>query len=245
MAFTNRWVCESEEKFDINMIKQTLEEHFGSKMGKEHELRSIVTLKPEIEDNDRIYLNGSLHYQGEEEITDYEITELKTLKRVPKLVRRTYYVEFWMSSSGVVLFKKSGVSNKFVEEGKNLLSEIIFGTPDKIHKLTYDIEKIESDCLDGKHDGMWTFSFENRQGNITKGTAYGEEVNEDPLYGHFRNASKNFIGIKEEINGKNIVKIAIFKKGTIRILSDLGDSVCIPTIFEIIDQFKEYRTLSK
>ncbi len=239
MGFTNRWVCKTEEETDLGVIKQTLEEHFGTREGKEHELRSIVTIDSEIETPNCKFIGGKLHYQAEDDITDYEITELKTLKRVPKVVRRTYYVDFWISSNGLILFGKSGDKNKTISEGKDLLSQIMFGENGAINKITFDIKKIEEDALAGRHEGMWTFSFDGRLGNISKGTAFGEEVHEDPIYGQFRSAPKKFIGVKKEVDG-NEIKVAIFEGGTFRIHTDLEDSVYIPQVFESIEEFLEY-----
>ncbi|WP_424355398.1 hypothetical protein [Methanobacterium sp. MBAC-LM] len=239
MGFTNRWVCQTGEEMDLGVIKQTLEEHFGARTGKEHELRSIVTIDSEIETQDCKFIGGKLHYQAEEDITDYEITELKTLKRVPKTVRRTYYIDFWISSNGLILFGKSGDKNKIINDGKEILSQIIFGNNNSINKITFDIKKIEEDALAGKHEGMWTFSFDGRLGNISKGTAFGEEVHEDPIYGQFRSAPKKFIGVKKEVDG-NEIKVAIFEGGTFRIHTDLADSVYIPQVFESIEEFLEY-----
>jgi len=239
LGFTNRWVCETEEDIDLDVIKQTLEEHFGSRIGKEHELKSIVTIDSEIEGSECNYLCGKLHYQEEEDITDYEITELKKLKMVPKTVRRTYYVDFWIASNGLILFGKSGDKNKIINNGKDLLSQIMFDSNDSINKVKFDIKRIEEDALAGRHDGMWTFSFDGRLGNISKGTAFGEEVHEDPVYGSFRSAPKKFIGVKKEVDG-NEIKVAIFEGGTFRIHTDLEDSVYIPQVFESIEEFREY-----
>ena len=166
MGFTNRWVCQTSENIEFGPIKQTLEEHFGIREGKEHELRSIVSIDSEIEGNNCSYLCGKLHYQEEDDLIDYEITELKKLKMVPKVIRRTYYIDFWVCSNGMILFAKSGDKNQIINAGKDLLSDIMFGKSDAIKKVTYDIKKIEDDALSGKHDGMWTFSFDGRQGNI-------------------------------------------------------------------------------
>lgn len=239
MGFTNRWVCETIEDVQIGVIKQTLEEHFGFKEGKEHELRSIVIIDSEIEGEDCSYLCGKLHYQDENEFTDYEITELKTLKIVPKIIRKTHYIEFWISSKGLILFAKSGDKNQIINAGKNLLSEIMFEKPDSIKSVTYDIKKIEEDVINGKHTGMWTFSFDGRPGNINKGTAFGEEVHEDPVYGQFKKAPKKFIGVKKEVNGE-IIKIAIFEGGTFRIHTDLSDAMYIPHVFDAVEEFKGY-----
>ena len=76
---------------------------------------------------------------------------------------------------------------------------------------------------------------------LNKGTAFGEEVHEDPVYGQFKSAPKKFIGVKKEVNGE-IIKIAIFEGGTFRIHTDLTDAMYIPHVFEAIDEFKEYAT---
>jgi hypothetical protein len=64
------------------------------------------------------------------------------------------------------------------------------------------------------------------------------------MYGQIGSAPKNFIGIKKEID-IGTLKIAIFRKGTIRLLKNLDGEVNIPKIFSIIGDFKEYQSVEE
>lgn len=242
-GFTNRYVCKSLVPYDFNSAKQKLESHYSSVQGESYELRSIVSLEPEIIiSEDERYLSGKLYFQNESKMIDYEITQDKKLINANNIRRNTFTVDFNLSSNGeTILFRNSG---KSVIEGSKILSSILSQNPDNIRNLNFNIKKIEADVLSKKLLGMWTFSFRDRHGNIKSGTSYGEDVDQDPMYDQVGSVPKNWIGIKKDIDDR-IIKMAIFRKGTIRLLTNFEGEGNLPRIFEIIEELKEYQFIDE
>lgn len=242
-GFTNRYVCKSVVPYNYAKVKEKLGNHYSSKQGKSYELRSLVSLEPEIviSENEK-YLNGKLYYQSESNAIDYDITPEKKLVNSNSIRRNTYIVDFSLSSNNATVLFTS--SKDYVVEGAKILSTILTENPDNIKNVNFDIKRIEADVLNNLLLGMWTFSFNKRHGNITSGVSYGENVNNDPIYGQIGSAPKNFIGIKKEID-IGTLKIAIFRKGTVRLLKNLDGEVNVPKIFSLIEDLKGYQLVEE
>lgn len=150
-------------------------------------------------------------------------------------------VSFWLSDNGIFLFKNRSPASI---SGKDLLSEIIFKKVDNIKGLTFDIEFMEKDVLNGILQGMWLSSYRDRKGNIHSGINYGESIDKDVMFNQTVGAPRNQIGI-ELILEDEIVKIKITRKGSIMLFKDLDDPTDVIKHFEIIEDFSKYAILSK
>jgi hypothetical protein len=238
MVFTNRWVCKSIEDFDIVKIRDRLKKYYRESKGEKHKLVSMITLEPEVVANDKArVLIGRLIFQREIEEDDFEITEEREIRQKKRIRRITESIDFWFSTNpGTFLFRNKGEP---VIQGREVLSTIIFGESGKIKSLEYNIDAIENAINSGIFQGMWTFSYKDRQGNIHSGNAFGTNVNQDPMYNQTLGAPRNFIGIEYSINNE-IVKIEFYRSGTIKIFSDLEDPTNLPELFRLIEGFEAY-----
>ncbi|WP_292370973.1 hypothetical protein [Methanoregula sp. UBA64] len=238
MVFTNRWVCKTVEDFDIERVRRTLQNYYATETGEEYELVSMIELEPEIVAADRTTsLNGKLYFQREVGYSDFNITASREIHQIPHIQRITESIDFWFSSNpGLFLFRHK---DDTVIHGREILSEIIFEDSGKIKSLEFNIEQIENSINNGTLQGMWTFSYKNRQGNIHSGNAYGNDVNQDPMYSQTIGAPRNFIGVECSI-GNEIAKVAIYRGGSITIFSDLEDPAQLLDLFNIIEGFEQY-----
>ena len=238
MVFTNRWVCKSIEDFDIAKIRERLKRYYRETKGDRHKLVSMVSLEPEvIAAKNAKSLNGKLFFQREIEEDDFEITEEREIRQKKRIRRITESIDFWFSNNpGTFLFRNKDES---VIHGREVLSNIIFGESGKIKSLEYNIEAIETAINSGVFQGMWTFSFKDRQGNIHSGNAFGKDVNRDPIYSQTVGAPRNYIGIEYPIKNE-IVKIAFYRSGTIKTFSDLEDPTNLPELFSLVEGFESY-----
>lgn len=240
---SNRWVCKSTEELNLEDIKQILEkESKGTRDGEHFDvLKHTIRLDPEIiATNNSNYLSGTLYFEDEFTGKHYELSDNWELQEHENPQKTTYVVDFWTSSNGLFLYKNSKLP---VKKGKELLSSLIFKDPNKIKNLQFDIERIEQDVKDGVLQGMWTYHFTDRQGNVKSGMHFGDNVNIDSMYDQTIGAPKNYIGIEKQFDNE-IVKVAIYKKGTIRLLKDFEDATKIASVFEVVEEFSKYATTS-
>jgi len=255
MAFTNRWVCvinlERVSPKDILSKDGAIQTEKRKENGEEFELSRVVKFDPPITDNEgKIkYLNGKLYYQWKDEIVDFSIeseeidgrTNIR-LRENKQPIRRTSVVDFWMAfdrSRKYILFKNS----KIGEKGLRVLSTLLFEDPEGIKPAEFDIRGIETDVKNGIFEGMWAFHFRDRNGSITKGTLYADDIvdmEDDPMYEEAATAPKNFIGLIMELDDGERVKLRVSRKGTITIYKDIDDIKGLDTIFNTVDLFGDY-----
>lgn len=241
---SNRWVCKSTEEYDLDDIKKIFEgESKGTRKGEHFDiLRHVIRLNPEIISTDNSkYLSGTFFYEDEFKRKLFELNddgELVEYEDKPQ--KTTHAIDFWISDKGIFLFRNS---QRPVKKGKDLLSSLIFRSPDKIKNLNYDIESIEQDVKSGILQGMWTYHFIDRQGNVTSGTLYGENVDSDSMYNQTIGAPKNWIGIEKDLDNEKI-KINVYKKGTITILKNYENPTKIATVFEVLEEFSKYAIIT-
>lgn len=242
MAISNRWVCKSSQEYNLGDVKNIFERESGKTRpgNKFDELKHVIKLGPEIlATNSTNYLPGTLYFEDELENEYYELTDSGDLEEHLNTIKTTHAVDFWVSDGGEFLFRNS---KKPVKAGKELLSQIIFRSPDKINNYVYDIEAIEDDVRSGALHGMWTYSFRDRHGNITSGIAYGENINNDSIYTQTSGAPRNFIGVEKSFDDE-IIKIRIYRNGTITILKNFESPTKIVSVFGIIEDFSKYATV--
>lgn len=97
---------------------------------------------------------------------------------------------------------------------------------------------MHEDIVDGKLGEMWASSFENRNNNVIKGSLYGEQVNNDPIYSQTIGANRKFVGIEKDI-GDRKVKMKLSHDGGIQIYGKTinpNDRF----IFDVIDDLEDY-----
>ena len=243
MATSYRWVCKSSEECNFEDVKKILEsEAKGSREGKSFDvLKHVIRLNPQIISTDNSsYLSGTLFYEDEFKKDLYELNdEGELVEQEDKPQKTTEIVDFWISDKGIFLFRNSQTPTK---KGKELLSEFIFKDPKKIDSFNYDIVKVEEDIKSGLLQGMWTYNFKDRNGNVTSGTHYGENVNTDALYDQTIGAPKNWIGVQKEIDGE-IIKISIYRSGSIGILKNFEDPTKISKVFNVVEEYSKYATV--
>lgn len=242
MAISNRWVCKSSEEYDLENVKEILKkENKGTRKGETSDkLKHVIRLDPQIVSTDNSnYLSGTLFFEDELKNQYYILTDEGEMQERENIIITTHAVAFWISDNGIFLFRNSKAP---VKKGKELLSKFLFNDFDKINNLNYDIESIENDVSSGILQGMWTFCFKDRQGNITSGIAYGENIDNDSIYSQTSGAPRNWIGVEKEL-GDEIIKISIYRSGTIRILKNFENPTKIVTVFEIIEEFSKYATI--
>lgn len=255
MAFTNRWVCvinlDNVSPEDILAKDGIIQQDWGEKF----ELSKVIKFDPPIKGKDEKgneqikYLSGKLYYQWEDDVIDFSIESEKIgektnvqLRETVQKIRRTSIVEFWMSfnkSRKYILFRNS----KIGERGLRSLSTLLFGDPNIIKPAEFDIRQIEADVKAGVFEGMWAFHFKDRNGSITKGTLYADDIvdtEDDPMYTEAATAPKNFIGLIMEFNESERVKLRISKKGTVTIYKTIDPIEGLDTIFDTVDLFGDY-----
>lgn len=238
MAFTSRWVCQADEDFNFDAVKEKLASYYNEEKGINHTLKSMSHLEPSIEfENGHKYINGIIYYQEEINVTIVDITPEKTLIEKSELRLMTRWARFSLSSNpGLILFNNGKESSN---NAKRILSKIIFNNENLISNLKFDISKIEGDVIAGTLGGMWTFCFRDRNGNIQSGTVFGTEVNNDPIYGQVAGAPRNFIGIRFNTSMGDY-KVTVYRNGTITILKNLDQPGDIKEIFDVMEFFKSY-----
>jgi len=235
MSFTSRWVCKANEDYSFDEVKRTLSNYYDSIPGQSYSLSQMTSVDTEIISTSRTrYLPGRLVFQVERPYEDTVITEDRRIEKVPEVRRYTFVTDFWISSrNNLILFKNSNDINQI---GKDKLSEILFGDKGAIKSVQYNIESIESAVNSGNLHGMWTYCFSERNGNIKSAMAYGNDVNRDPIYGQTAGSPRNFIGIEENIDQRQ-VKVSIFRYGSINVLANYEDPLELPKAFKIIEKY--------
>lgn len=244
MAMSNRWVCRCKENYELEDIKKILEtESKGERKGEKiDKLKYIIQLDPQIISTEKInYISGTLFFEDEIKNEYYNLTDDGELEEISDIQKTTYTINFWISSNGIFLFRNS---QPHTVKGKDFLSKLLFKHSDVIKNFNYDIESIEKDVISGVLHGMWTICYKDRQGNITSGTHYGENVNNDPMYNQTMGAPRNFIGVEKETD-EEIIKITIYRKGTITIFKNFESPTDIVKVFKVIEEFSGYAHIPK
>ena len=226
------------EKINAIEAKSIIEDYYyPDNNGKKDDLKKMTNLLSYIDSKESKYITGILFYQKNMKFENYDIIGKKKFELVKSTVKMTNSVDFHISTNtNTILFNNSKAPT---QEGKTILSEILFKKKNKINNYTFDIQAIEADVIDKKLNGMWTFSFKDRQGKIQSGVAYGKEVNLDPMYNLTKGAPKNFIGIEIKALDQ-IIKVRVSRKGSISIYTNFDDITHTKDVFALVESFKKY-----
>jgi hypothetical protein len=224
----------------FNDAKRRLKGYFDTRQGKKHTLKTMVIVGPEvIGENEIRFLFGTVYSQAEKEVIVPYITDDRELQTKKETRLETLIAPFVITSNpGLVLFNNS---REPAHLAKERMSEILFDSPDQISSRTYDIARIEADVLSGKLDGMWTFNFKERQGNIRSGYFYGDDVNQDSMYGECVGSPRNFIGIVVTTPEMRL-KVRVSRTGSVTIYTDWNNHEDIQRIYDLVKMLNPYAT---
>ena len=201
---------------DYDEAKAKLKGLYKTVDGKEHKLKRLVRLNEEIV--------GDTAEDG-------------TISNKKYIRRDFHWVPFTLvSNPGLILFNNM---KQQTCAGKAILSEYLFSNEKEIQALEYDVQKIEAAVLSGMFDGMWTFSFTDRQGNIKRGMVYGDDVNQDTIYGQVRGAPRKFIGINMTSSDCSL-KVKVGRTGSVAMFMDWDEPQDVSKIYEIVEVLKPY-----
>ena len=236
MSFNNRCICKINKDYSLDEIIEKIEnESFFIEQGKENELKHKIEIKDQYKSDSLNFLYGKYGFEMETEAVTPEITPERIID-IGDTIKIPQVISFWIADNGIILF--NSLNESYKKKGKSNLSKRFFDSPNIIEQKNFDIEQINYAVDASKLNNMWISSFSGRNSNVKGGTLSGDNVNEDILYNLTEGASKTLTGILYEINNEQI-KIKLYKSGTIQLLTKELD-VTDPTIFNLLDDFKEY-----
>lgn len=182
-----------------------------------HELRSIAQVTDkQITSSNTLIVSGKAF--------DERLVDSRQLKEK----NGEYYIQsttvvvphvcdFWLSSTGmlVVDYKENR------EFCSRVVSQALFGTNNSVYNILFDMQKLEHD-FDKQH---WIGKFYDREGNVVKGTLFGENIEADPDFGEpYTKSKKNQIGFTTNYFGEK-TKAKVTRDGYVVILANINTDV--------------------
>ena len=231
MAFNNLWICKYDENVSYNEIKNNLNSnnYFIENSGYNY-LKHKIDIIDEYNSKSLNFIYGKYGYEYETNATYPKITSERIIDE-GDLIVKTSVISFWITDNHIILFslKEKKKKNKFAE---NILNGI-----SSIRNININIAKIHEAVHEGKFGDMWLVS-EDRNNNVNRGSLFGVNVNDDPIYPETENATQNFVGIMKDV-GDEKIKIKLVRDGGIQIYGKLLNPLDVLP-FNIIDDLKEY-----
>lgn len=232
MAINSVWVCKYDKKFSFeNLILDLKENNYLEETTSINILKHKVDIKEECEEGDLRFIFGKYGFQYEAKAKSPKITKEKIIDTGDTIVK-TKVVGFWIDNEQRIIFSLK--DNK----AKNYFANYFLGSEDYIDNVNIDLDKVHNAIDNGILSGMWAHSFEDRENNINKGTVYGTQVNEDPIYNETTNSTKKFVGITKDM-GDEEIKMRLYCDGGIQIYGSVIEPNN-PLLFSIIEDFNEF-----
>jgi hypothetical protein len=235
----SRWIWDINNQIQLNdVLFRRMENCVWEEQSPNNLLRRLILLQPIITtaNHDTIH-PGVLYFNWEEPVTNLEINTDGTIEETESIYRRTSITPFWISiNQKRIAFPNSSVPSSHAAK---LLQYKFFRGEHGITPVHYHIEKIEDDWKRGNFS-MWAYNFQDRQGSVTKGSHYGDDINaNDPLYQETVGTPKNFVGIKLHFFDHEI-KARINRKGVITLLGAQHVTGIDGELFNIIQSLSRY-----
>lgn len=232
MAINSVWVCKYDERFIFEDLVASLKnDDYFEETTTMNVLKHKVDIKEECEENDLKFIFGKYGYEYEANARSPKITKERIID-TGDLIVKSKVIGFWIDNKHRIIFSLK--DNK----SKNYFANYFLGSESYISNVNIDLDKVHSAINDGNLSGMWAHSFEDRENNINKGTVYGTQVNEDPIFIETIEATKKFAGIIKDI-GDEEIKMRLYHDGGIQIYGGVIEPDN-PLLFAIIDDFDEF-----
>ncbi|NLI74186.1 MAG: hypothetical protein GX369_05400 [Euryarchaeota archaeon] len=231
-----------DETIGFNEAYRTLSGYgCTSREGRAHTLYTRVGLSDEeISSNGVQFKHGMLYFHDEHEISEHDMGEDGTIEENRFIRRRFHAVPFTLvSNPGLIMFNNTKQPS---QNAKAILSEILYGMDEKVNAVEYNIQAIEADLLKGQFSGLWTVDYKDRQGPIKKGRVYGDDIDQDAMYGQVAGAPRNNIGIKM-MSGDKDLKVNIYRTGNIAMFAGWNQPQDVTKIYEIVEALRPYQTV--
>lgn len=239
MSFNNRWVCQTDQNYELENIIIELQKNNHYIIQSEesnNDLHHRVRVNPDIIETDTVnFIYGEYGYQYEKEFNSVAIVNEEEMILRPDTLMKTNILNFWITDNGKILFSKSGAESSI---GKDKFSELLFDNDLSINTVNFDIEELGAAVINNIFRGMWVSSFRDRNGNIEKGSHFGRDIEEDPMYGETEGCTKNSVGFEVEVDNE-FRKLRVNRKGTMQFLG----TTILPNhvrIFDVLNDLENY-----
>jgi len=235
----SRWIWNVNDRTQLNdALFQRMNNCVWEENTPENRLRRLVMLQPTITTSNHDVIHpGTIYFNWEEPVTNLEINDDSTIEESESIYKRTSQIPFWISvNQKRIIFPNSSIPSG---QAARLLQKKFFGADHEISPVNFHIEKIEDEWRNGTFS-MWAYNFKDRQGSVTKGSHFGDDINtNDPIYQETVGTPKNFVGIKLRIFDQE-VKARINRKGVITLLGTQYATGMDGEIFRIIQSMSRY-----
>lgn len=235
----SRWIWEVNNQIRLNdALFERMENCIWEERSPENLLRRLVMLQPAITTSTHDTIRpGTLYFNWEEPVTNLEIKDDGTIEESETIYRRTNVIPFWISiNQKRIVFPNSSIPSG---HAARLLQQKFFGGDHGISPNKFHIERIEEEWRNGTFS-MWAYNFKDRQGSVTKGSHFGDDINtNDPIYQETIGTPKNFVGIKLRFFDQE-VKARITRNGVITLYGTQPVTGMDGEIFRIIQSLSRY-----
>lgn len=222
--------------FNFNMRGnwEILDEHNGTWEENDHTLTYFIQLDPiefNLDDGTQLRQGNIFHEYLKE--TRRIIREGNRFRiREPEEIIDTHWSKFWIADIGYIIVNKPYSQKKAFET----ISQAMTGEIGNIEKINFNMDAV----FHNYHTSQWVGGFQDREGNIQRGSFWGENIAEDDEMGeaYRRTRHKNQVGFITDYFEAG-VKVKLTTAGYIQIWTDLSENP--DSVFEFIrDDLAQY-----
>ena len=238
----SRWILDIDINSPLNdeeILNKADNVWIDSSTGQD--LKRLIKFDPIITDSSDqpVLLSGTFYYHWNQFYKYYDISNDGNIGERDDSYINTSVIPFWISFPQKY-FALPSITKLSARNAVPILSNGIFGNDSSLKKIEYKIENIHEACCRGMYS-LWHYKFDERQGSISKGNHYGEDINvNDVLFQETQSTKKNSIGIKIPFNNQDI-KTRITRKGSITLFLD-DDFGYMTDFFAFVGSLEQYKS---
>ena len=215
---------------DVTNIRKKINNHEYDHDLEGNEVKAIIQL-----DNTRGSINNQNIIQGK--IIDHR------MKKIDELLQDengSYYIHSEMVPKPVLAgFQIIGNSivRTFTSSDRDIVLDILShglnGTLDLVKPVNFDLQRIFQD-----YSGHWIGGIFDREGNMQKGTFYGEYIEKDDVIGKcWKKNKKSIIGFQTEYFGNEPSKVRVSLEGGVISYSNVEDVRFLQFVFDELNSY--------